>query len=697
MALIGKIRQNSWLLIVLLALALGGFILMDMMGNMNRNSSADINTLGKVNGSIIDRQEFGRYEDVIYGGATGDPYQRQASIWNYFVEKALVEKEAEALGLGVGRDELRDLQFGANPSQMLQQRQFTPEMLQQIMAMVDGTAEFPQDGRLRTYWAEQEKEILKERLQSKITGMIAKGIYAPAWQAEMAFRENNERIDFLYTRVPFDKVADTDYKVTDADYAAYLKENAKQYYNHEENRVIDYVAIDVIPTSQDTATSRAGLASLVEKFRAAATPKDDSTFISANQGEMNPAFLKKDALPPAVSAELTAAAVGTVVGPYLDGNTFAIAKILERKSVPDSVRARHILTKTPGPAGEAFIDSLKTVIETGKGNFADLAKIHGTDGTKEKGGDLGFFASGAMVPEFNDLCFGKAEQGKLYKVQTQFGWHLVEVTGKKFLTNESSIRIATVKQRIEPSKNTQQIAKDKAIQLTSTAKTAVDLENKAKEMGLTMQSSTPLKSSDYTLGALGSGNTAVEMIRAAFKTDKTGLVNKEYFVFADADGGFFDGKYVVTALKTITPKGDATVAAVKEQIEMQVKNRAKAKSIIAKITNAGDISAVAGQFGVTVDSARGATFMSSSLPNVGAEPKVVGTAFRLKNGETAGPIDGNTGVFVVKAIMDKPEGALPPDMTMFRRQAASSASSNVKGRLFQILKKSAEIDDLRNR
>ena len=49
MALIGTIRKNGWILIVAMALALGGFILMDVMSNSQRYSAADINTLGNVN------------------------------------------------------------------------------------------------------------------------------------------------------------------------------------------------------------------------------------------------------------------------------------------------------------------------------------------------------------------------------------------------------------------------------------------------------------------------------------------------------------------------------------------------------------------------------------------------------------------------------------------------------------------------
>ncbi len=58
MALIGTIRKNGWILIVAMALALGGFILMDVISNTQRYSAGDINSLGKVNDQEIKRNEF---------------------------------------------------------------------------------------------------------------------------------------------------------------------------------------------------------------------------------------------------------------------------------------------------------------------------------------------------------------------------------------------------------------------------------------------------------------------------------------------------------------------------------------------------------------------------------------------------------------------------------------------------------------
>jgi peptidyl-prolyl cis-trans isomerase D len=679
-----------------MALALGGFILMDIMSNTSRNSAGDVNTMGKVNGQTIARDQFDKYEDLVYNGAQGDAFQRRSTIWNYFVENALVSQEAQKLGLGVGKEELMDLQFGTQPSPIIQQRfagdngQINFQALQNVKGMIEGNS-FP-DPRTRVYWAEQEKEIVKDRLQSKLTGLISKSIYTPSWQAEMAYAENNERMSFLYARVPYEKIADTDIKVTDADLAAYLKDHSKQYIQTEESRLVEYAVVDVIPSAQDSAAARKSVEDLKSAFQAAT---NDSAYVLSNSGKIDASYKKKAELPAAAAELLASTAIGSMVGPYLDGDSWSISKIQNRKVIPDSVRARHILIKSGN--ADKTVDSLKNLIETGKARFDSLAAKFGTDGTATKGGDLGFFGPKQMVGEFDDLCFNKAEQGKLYKVQTQFGVHLVEVTGKKFIKNENATKYATLSTRIAPGKVTEQTAKDKAIVLTTSAKNGTDLAAKAKDMGLMVTTSTPIKANDFMFGALGQGNTAREMIRWAFdEKTKKDAVHKEYFIFSDPNGGYFDSKYVVAALKTINPKGPATVDGVRAQIEGLVKNKMKAAAIMAKLGNTTDINALVSQYGSTIDTAANVAFMQPTI-KTGAEPMVVGAAFSMANGTSSTPIEGNTGVYVVKSIMDKPKAPLPPDLAMFRRQVSSSVQGSIRNRLLPSMKKTADVTDNRSR
>ena len=89
------------------------------------------------------------------------------------------------------------------------------------------------------------------------------------------------------------------------------------------------------------------------------------------------------------------------------------------------VRASHILVDSEETAAD-----LKAALEDGA-DFAALAAEHGTDGTREQGGDLGFFDRSVMVPEFAEAAFGMEVGEVSDPVQTQFGWHLIQVTDER--------------------------------------------------------------------------------------------------------------------------------------------------------------------------------------------------------------------------------------------------------------------------
>lgn len=105
----------------------------------------------------------------------------------------------------------------------------------------------------------------------------------------------------------------------------------------------------------------------------------------------------------------------------------------------EQARARHILFPVAKPADEAKVKAQaeKVLAEIKKGaDFATKAKEYGTDGTKEVGGDLGFFGRGDMVKEFEDAVFA-LKDGELAKapVKTEFGYHLIKLEEKRTARN----------------------------------------------------------------------------------------------------------------------------------------------------------------------------------------------------------------------------------------------------------------------
>jgi peptidyl-prolyl cis-trans isomerase C len=95
-----------------------------------------------------------------------------------------------------------------------------------------------------------------------------------------------------------------------------------------------------------------------------------------------------------------------------------------REAIMATASARHILVET-----EQQCNDLKQQIEGGS-DFAEMAQQHSKCPSGQRGGDLGSFSQGQMVKEFDDVVFS-ADLGKVHgPIQTQFGYHLIEITSR---------------------------------------------------------------------------------------------------------------------------------------------------------------------------------------------------------------------------------------------------------------------------
>lgn len=89
-----------------------------------------------------------------------------------------------------------------------------------------------------------------------------------------------------------------------------------------------------------------------------------------------------------------------------------------------TVRAKHILVQTKEEAVH-----IKKLLDDGA-DFDELAKQYSICPSKEKGGDLGYFNRGQMVPEFENAAFSTPIGEVSQPVQTRYGWHIIKVTRK---------------------------------------------------------------------------------------------------------------------------------------------------------------------------------------------------------------------------------------------------------------------------
>jgi peptidyl-prolyl cis-trans isomerase SurA len=118
---------------------------------------------------------------------------------------------------------------------------------------------------------------------------------------------------------------------------------------------------------------------------------------------------------------------------------FHIVKLIERRShnepaLVDQTHARHILIRvneiTSEADGKAKIDRLKDRLDTGA-KFEDMAKLNSEDASSAKGGDLGWLSPGDTVPAFEEAMSKLAVSQVSAPVRTPFGWHLIEVLGRR--------------------------------------------------------------------------------------------------------------------------------------------------------------------------------------------------------------------------------------------------------------------------
>ncbi len=149
-----------------------------------------------------------------------------------------------------------------------------------------------------------------------------------------------------------------------------------------------------------------------------------------------------------------------------------------------SVHARHILVKTEKEA-QAIIDELKSLDgEALKAKFIELAKAKSTGPSGPKGGDLGNFSKGQMVPAFSKAVWG-LDVGKITikPVKTQFGYHVIYLEGK---SDAKPVPYEQVKNKIIASLKQKQFS-------TKIAEVAKELKSKAKIVDLSKEANVTKK------------------------------------------------------------------------------------------------------------------------------------------------------------------------------------------------------------
>ncbi len=688
MAVIGRIRQMTGLLVFVIALAILCFLLMDATGAGN---GAVANSVGEVNGVQLDAREYARRVDQTLSNAQRNGQevtdatriQAKNSAYNNYVKDILADQEYEKLGISVTGDEMQELLYGADPHPSIKNEPtfqdngvYSPDKVRAYLDEIRSTGEM---GRAKS-WNIFKNFVRKDAKRKKYNSLIGQAMYVPKFLAETKNVENGTAA-IEYVKIPYTQIKDDEVQISDSDLRAYLNDN-KAEFEQDESRAVDYVVFDLDASDQDIAATKGFVDDLAEDFRTTGDA-DLASFLSLNsETPYTDTYVSKTDLTGNPKAdEIFAAAAGTIIPTFLDNNVYKTIKVVDKTFVSDTVEARHILRKVEAGADDTAakktIDSLKTAIENGY-DFDAAASAFSEDGSNSgQGGDLGKVTQGRMVKPFNDLIFYGMKQGELGTVKTRFGWHLVRLD--KSTPTKQVVKFAELSRAIEASEETTGETYRKASEFAGRNNTATKLRGAAEQLGLTIQNSGDFTRESTAIGTLGASET---LLNWAFTADKDDV--SEVLDLGD--------KYAVCILTDKKDAGMPNVDDVRDRLESAVKNQKKAEKIMSQI-NGSDLNAIASQFSTTVGNAEGLKYNFISTGDLGREPKVIAAAFSLKEGEVSKPFAGDQGVFLVKntsmAVTDI------ADMASFQQTERTKAQNGVEFYSTEALFKNADVSDAR--
>ena len=706
MAIISRIRKRAGLIVTIIGIALFAFVVGDFKGQLFHSTQQNAGEIAGNPVSIVAfDNEVQRIADV------QKERRRQAAldeetmstirdrVWETFVQDLALKPQFQKAGISVADGELKELLLGNDPDPTVVQY-FSDRNNNQIIPYFRDPVTGKLNSRsVKTYvdslppqekprWAEFEDLLRDTRMQNKYLTLIKKGLYVTTEQAKQEYANVNYTVNFKFVVNPYSSLADSLVKVNDQNILKYYNENRYKY-QQDASRKLEYVIFDIKPTQIDFDEVKNQMEKLAGEWKNIKIKKEDSLLVirEADSRSLDTTYYGKGQLPLQIDSLAHNSEKGTLLPMFLENNKYTLAKVLDFKMSPDSVKAQHILIKVAQgdtlakEKAKMKIDSIKIVILK-QHNFAEMAKKFSEDGgSKDTGGVLGWFTTGKMVPEFQNACFN-GKKGDMPVALSTFGYHLIEILDQSAPTHKT--QVAIIDRTVEPGSKTRQDVYNLAVDFVTKYHTTETFEKGIEETNLIKRVADPLKEGDKSVQGIDNPR---DLIRWAFNAEK-GAVSVEPLNFPD--------KYVVAHLSEIREEGIAPLEQKKEEVEIGAKKAKKAEKFVEDMNklNAKNIEEYSAKMSLPVNSGEGAAFSSYAIPNAGRELNLYGPLFTLKNGEISKPIAGESGVYIVK--IDKvTEAPATSDYSSSKVQAQNNYSYRAEVEAVEAIKKKATIKDNR--
>ena len=702
MSIIQTIRDKAAVLVFgIIGISLIGFLVQDaFVGGGSHLFTAPSSTVGKVNGVAIERENFdertrameAQYQSQGYRVDESMRQEIQNQIWNGLVSKELMTSEAQKLGLDFTSKEFTELLFSEDAPQEFKQQFTDPQTgIYNIEAARNAfkTLQKSKDAvQLRQVHDQLIDPIVLSQIQTKLMAIYTNGTYIPKWLIEKQNAITGQVADISFVGLSYSSVADSAVKVTDAEINDYIQKH-KSNFKQDKSRSIAYVLFNAAANKQDSLNLWNKMEELKKPFAEAADP---GVFVT-RQGTKLPFFdgyMSKSRIQIPVKDSLLALAPGQLYGPYYDGNSIVIARMIGSKVLPDSVKARHILIATINPqtgqptladsVAKKRIDSIQQAIAGGASFEMMVVQYSDDQGSKQALGNLNYFANGQMVKAFNDFAF-EGKTGDKGVVKTEYGYHYIEIQDQKNF--EQAFKIAYLSKPIEPSVETDRTASAAATQFASQSRTAKAFDETVQKEKLNKRLAESVKEMDYQVVGIGTSRAFIKWIYS----NKPGTVSDPVSV---------GDQYVVALITGEKEEGLQSAAEARVAVEPQLRDKKKAAQLITKFGTYTTIDEAAKNAGQQVQQADSIRFADNFKPGFGNELIVIGAALNKNyQSKVSPPLTGNTGVYVVQV---KNIGALPNDAANVEEQqkaAAMQMRQTMSYAVMQALKDAATIKDNR--